>query len=125
MRETPPPATDSLNIPATPVVDLETHMEIKSLPRDADLSAVPSHPAVIVSVVVAAIALTACALVAIAYMLGWVPLNAAGPPGAIAAPGQQVTGSAPGVVLPPRQTLIGNPDSGQAAAPRSAPPSAI
>src|SRR5258706_5859219 len=92
---------------------------------DSELSAVRSHPAVIVSVVVAAIALTACALVAIAYVLGWVPLDAAGAPGARATLGQQVTGSAPGVVLLPGETLIDNPESAKAAAPVSAPPPAL
>jgi hypothetical protein len=92
---------------------------------DSDLSAVRSHPAVIVSVVIAAITLTACALVAIAYMLGWVPLKDASTPGGMAAPGQQVTGTAPGVALLPGETLIDNPESPKAATPVSPPPAAI
>ena len=67
------------------------------------------------------------ALVAAAYMLGWVPLKAAPAPGSMAAPGQQVTGTAPGVALLPGETLIDNPESPkpeapQAPAPAIAPP---
>ena len=42
------------------------------------MAAVPRHhPAIVISIVVAATAVTACALVAIASMLGWVPTRAA------------------------------------------------
>lgn len=80
-----------------------------------EFTAVRSHPAVIVSVVIAAIALTACALVAIAWMLGWVPSQAGPAPGSMAAPGQQVTGTAPGVALLPGETLVDNPEGTKAA----------
>lgn len=71
------------------------------------LPSLRSHPAVIASVVAAAVAVTAFALVGIAYLLGWVPSKANVPtPGSIATPGQQVAGSAPGVALLPGETLV-------------------
>jgi hypothetical protein len=61
------------------------------------------HPAV----VVAAIAVTACALVAIAYLLGWVPSKPAMPaPMSVALPGSQVAGSAPDIALLPGESLV-------------------
>lgn len=66
-----------------------------------------SHPAVIAAWIVAAIAVTAFALVAIAYLLGWVPSKAAGSsPVSVAVPGSQVAGSAPDVALLPGETLV-------------------
>src|SRR5258708_1109489 len=92
---------------------------------DSDLSAVRSHPAVIVSVVIAAIALTACALVAIAYLLGWVGVKDVVARGGMAAPGEQVAGTGPGVALLPGETLVDNPESPKAAAPVSPPLPAV
>jgi hypothetical protein len=86
-----------------------------------ELSAVRAHPAVIVSVVIAAFAVAACALVAMAYMLGWVPLNAAPGPASMASPGQQVAGTAPGVALLPGETLIDNPEVAKAPPPEASP----
>ena len=85
------------------------------------LSAVRAHPAVIVSVVIAAFAVAACALVAMAYMLGWVPLKAPSTPASMASPGQQLAGTAPGVALLPGETLIDNPESAPPPAPAASP----
>ena len=88
-----------------------------------ELSAARSHPAVIVAVVVAAVAVTACALVAIAYMLGWVPSRAAVPtPMGIASPGQQVAGSAPEVGLLPGETLVAPAETPKPGTPQYARP---
>jgi hypothetical protein len=59
-------------------------------------AAAPRHQqAVIISIVVAATAVTACALVAIAYMLGWVPVRHAVPARASASsPATQAAGGA-------------------------------
>jgi hypothetical protein len=66
-----------------------------------------SHRIVVVSIVVAAVAITACALVAIAYMFGWIPARSAGStPASFASPGQQVAGTAPGVALLPNESLV-------------------
>ena len=52
------------------------------------------HPAALASIVIAGVAVTALALVTIAYLLGWVPMrNVSSPPGSMAMPGQQVTGT--------------------------------
>lgn len=75
-----------------------------------EFAAVRAHPAVIVSVVAAAITVTACALVAIAYMLGWVPAKGTAAKG-VAAPEKQVAGTAPGVVLLPGEILVAEPDT--------------
>jgi hypothetical protein len=70
-----------------------------------------SHTAVLVAIIVAAIAVTACALVAIAYMLGWIGPNAFPPtPMGMASPAQQMGGTAPGVALLPGESLV-TPDA--------------
>lgn len=76
-----------------------------------ELAAARSHPAVVVSIVVAALAVTALALATIAYLLGWIPTKASAPtPAGMASPGQQVTGTLPDVVLLPGETLVTPPD---------------
>src|ERR1700687_325494 len=77
----------------------------------------------IVAVVVAAVAGTACALVAIAYMLGWAPSRAVVPtPVGMASPGQQVAGTAPEVGLLPGETLVAPADTPRPATPQYARP---
>jgi hypothetical protein len=62
---------------------------------------------VVASIVVAAIAVTACALVAIAYMVGWLPVRSAlTSPASFASPAQQAAGTAEGVALMPGETLV-------------------
>lgn len=85
-----------------------------------EFAAVRAHPAVIVSVVAAAITVTACALVAIAYMLGWVPAKST--PKAVAAPEKQIAGTAAGVALLPGETLVAEPDTPKPVTPRYATP---
>jgi hypothetical protein len=76
-----------------------------------ELAAARSHPAVVVSIVIAAVAVTALALVTIAYLLGWIPTKASAPtPAGMASPGQQVTGTLPDVVLLPGETLVTPPE---------------
>jgi hypothetical protein len=71
---------------------------------------------VVVSIVVAAIAVTACALVAIAYMVGWLPVHTAvTSPASFASPAQQAAGTAPGVALLPGETLVTPAESTPAA----------
>ncbi|HXN15083.1 MAG TPA: hypothetical protein VN878_01815 [Usitatibacter sp.] len=73
----------------------------------SQIAAVRSHRAVVAAVVGAAIALTVCALVAIAVMLGWLPAKTTfSTPASSASPGQQVAGTAPGVELLPGETLV-------------------
>jgi hypothetical protein len=82
-----------------------------------EAAAVRSHRTVVVSIVVASAAVTACALVGIAVMLGWIPPKASvATPVGFASPGQQVAGTAPGVDLEPGETLVSPPE-----APRSQP----
>ena len=55
----------------------ESHSAVPNgVSMSGEIAAARSHPAVIVSVVIAAVAVTACALVAIAWMLGRVPSKA-------------------------------------------------
>lgn len=76
-----------------------------------ELAAARSHPAVVVSIVVAALAVTALAVATIAYLLGWIPAKASAPtPAGMASPGQQVTGTLPDVVLLPGETLVTPPE---------------
>ena len=68
-------------------------------------AAIRTHPAVIISIVVAATAVTACALVAIAWMLGWIPPRQ--PPLAkapVAAPAKRATDT--GIALLPGESLV-------------------
>ncbi len=78
-----------------------------------EFAALRSHRAVVISVVVAAVAVTAFALVGIAALLGWVPGRLAGnSPSNIAPPGNPVVGTAADVALAPGETLVapaGNP----------------
>ena len=74
---------------------------------DSEIAAARGHPAVVASIVAAAIAVTLCALVAIAWMLGWVGTKGAPPtPASFASPGQRIAGTAPGVALLPGETLV-------------------
>jgi hypothetical protein len=65
------------------------------------------HHIMVISVITAAVAVTLCALVAIAYMLGWLPSRAdVTTPVSVASPGQQAAGTAPGVALLPGETIV-------------------
>jgi hypothetical protein len=89
----------------------------------------------VISVITAAVALTVCALVAIAFMLGWLPSAASVPtPAGMASPGQQAVGTAPGDTLLPGESVV-TPEATPAPAPsgpgpvtpnyrRTAPPAA-
>lgn len=78
-----------------------------------------AHPAVLASMVVAAVAVTAAALVAIAYMLGWLPAHASlATPVGIANPAQQTTGVATDLALSPGESVV-NPE--EAPKPGAAP----
>jgi hypothetical protein len=89
---------------------------------NAPLEEIRSNPAAVAPAVAAGIAFTACALVAIAYFLGWLPSKPSLPssPASMANPGQQVAGSAPDVALLPGETLVAPPDA--VASPQSAAP---
>jgi hypothetical protein len=76
-----------------------------------------SHPAVIASIVAAALAVAACAVVAIGYMLGWVGHAAPPTPAAIATPGQQLAGTAPDMGLLPGETVVTMPEPPKSAIP--------
>lgn len=91
---------------------------------NAQIESARAHPAAVISLVVAGLAVTACALVAIAYMLGWVPAGPQLPsaPTSMASPGQQVAGSAPDVALLPGETLVAPADAPAATALPSAAP---
>ena len=66
-----------------------------------------SHPIVVISVVTAAVAVTLCALVGIAFMLGWLPSRSGVmTPVSMASPGQQAAGTASGIALLPGETLV-------------------
>lgn len=80
------------------------------------------HPAVVISIVVAATAVTACALVAIAWMLGWVPTHgAAAKPAAVsAAPNAAVSHD---LALLPGETVV-NADEAKPVTPQYAKPGA-
>jgi hypothetical protein len=94
---------------------------------NAQIDSARAHPAAVISLVVAGLAVTACALVAIAYMLGWVPAVPQLPssPTSMASPGQQVAGSAPDVALLPGETLVAPADAPAAAALASAAPERV
>jgi len=70
------------------------------------MAALRSHRAVVYSVVAAAVAVAACAIVAIAWMLGWLP----GPPspaaGSNASPARQASADA----LDPGESIVSAPD---------------
>jgi hypothetical protein len=88
----------------------------------SDFATPGSYRLVIGSVVVAAGAITLCALVAIAYMFGWIPARGAiSTPAGFASPGQQVAGTAPGVALLPNESVVAPEPS---PAPQPAPPKA-
>ena len=80
---------------------------------NAQLDSARAHPAAVISLVVAGLAVTACAIVAIAYMLGWIPAGPQLPsaPTSMATPGQQVAGSAPDLALLPGETLVSPADA--------------
>jgi hypothetical protein len=95
-------------------------------------AAIRTHPAVIISIVVAATAVTACALVAIAWMMGWIPPRQPPPAkAAAAAPAKHATDSA--IALLPGESLVSADEIARAApapatstaapaAPQAAPP---
>jgi hypothetical protein len=82
-----------------------------------------SNPAMVVSVVVAAIAAAAFALAALAWIFGWMAPRAAVPtPASFASPGQQVAGTLPDMALAPGETLVASADAaapGAKAAPKA------
>jgi hypothetical protein len=88
---------------------------------EANPAPLRSHPAVIASIVLAAVALTACAVVAIAYMVGWVGRDAPAAPGSIATPGQQLAGTMPDMGLLPGESLVTMPEPPKSAIPPPAP----
>ena len=89
---------------------------------NANPATLRSHPAVIASIVLASVAITACAVVAIAYMLGWVGHGAPPSPTAMAMPGQQIAGTAPDMGLLPGETVVTMPEPPKSAIPPPAPP---
>jgi hypothetical protein len=81
------------------------------------------HHIMVISVITAAVAVTLCALVAIAYMVGWLPARAdVATPVSMASPGQQAAGTAAGVALLPGETVV-TPEPAPLAAPASPAPS--
>jgi hypothetical protein len=104
----------------------ESHSAVPNgVSMSGEIAAARSHPVVIVSVVVAALAVTACALVAIAWMLGWVPSRAAvTTPASVASPGQQVAGTVHDIHLLPGETLVTSPPPPKAATPKAGPEAA-
>lgn len=76
-------------------------------------AAARSSRIVIVSVVVAAVAITAFCLVGIAVLLGWVPRGGAIPPAGMALPAQQVTGTEPPPEPPPNDPRVAPIDRGR------------
>ena len=75
-----------------------------------ELASARKHPAALASIVIAGVAMTALAVVTVAYLLGWVPMRGSLPvaPGGMAVPGQQVTGTVEqgGLDLLPGETLV-------------------
>ena len=72
-----------------------------------EIAAARAHPAVVVSMIVAAVAVTTAALVAIAYMLGWMPgRSQLGTPVGIANPAQQASGVATDLALSPGESVV-------------------
>ncbi len=91
-----------------------------------------SHPAVVASLAIAGIAVAVCALLAIAYFVGWLPTSRA-PSASVPASEARPAAKAPqtartqsGVVLLPGETLVTPPDPmpAPAPAPNAAPTSA-
>lgn len=99
----------------------ESHSAVPDgVSMSGEMAAARSHPAVIVSMVVAAVAVTVCALVAIAWMLGWVPSKATvTTPASVASPGQQVAGTVHDIHLLPGETLVTSPEPPKAATPKA------
>jgi hypothetical protein len=91
---------------------------------NAAFASARSHPFAIASIVVAGIAVTACALVAIAYMLGWIPSRAAQPAAALATapPPVRAAASGPGLDLLPGETLVAPADAPRPTTPSYAKP---
>lgn len=89
----------------------------------AEIAAARAHPAVVVSIVIAAVAVTAAALVAIAYMMGWLPARGALPtPVGMAAPAQQAAGTASDLALLPGESVVSQAEAPKPAAPQPASP---
>ena len=89
-----------------------------------ELASARKHPAALASIVIASVAVTALALVTIAYLLGFVPAGGgASTPGSMAIPGQQIIGTVQqgGLDLLPGETLVAPGDASTPAAPASAP----
>lgn len=84
---------------------------------EANPARLRSHPAVIASIVLAAVAVTACAVVAIAYMVGWVGRDIPAAPVSIATPGQQLAGTMPDIGLLPGESLVTMPEPPKSAIP--------
>ena len=82
------------------------------------------HPAALAAMVIAGIAMTALALVTIAYLLGYLPARGGSTPASMAIPGQQVVGTVQqgGVDLLPGETLIAPADAPVVAPPPAARP---
>ena len=89
-----------------------------------ELASARKHPAALASIVIASVAMTALALVTIAYLLGWIPTrgNLPSAPGAMATPGQQLGGTAQGGVdLLPGESLVAPAEAPATSAPAAAP----
>ena len=86
-----------------------------------ELAVARANPAVVAGLIVAEVAVTLCALVAIAYMLGWIPSRSAAPaPASSAGPAQ--TAPAHDVALAPGETLIAAPEKPLATSPAAPGP---
>jgi hypothetical protein len=90
-----------------------------------ELGSARRHPAALASIVIASLAVTALALVTIAYLVGWIPTHGVlpGGPGSIATPGQQLPGTIQGGVdLLPGETLVDPAESPATEVPKGATP---
>ena len=90
-----------------------------------ELAPARRHPAALASILIAGVAVTALAIVTIAYLVGWIPTRGVlpSPPGSMAAPGQQITGTVQqgGVDLLPGETLVVPAESPNPSTPRAGP----
>jgi len=82
---------------------------------NAPAAATRPHSAVIISVVVAATAVTACALVGIAYMLGWVPVRHAAPSAASAT--SKAAGGTADLGLLPGESVVSSEEAAKGGGP--------
>jgi len=89
---------------------------------NAPAAAPPRHQqAVVISIVVAATAVTACALVAIAWMMGWVPRHATASQPVAAAASAPAAATSPDLALLPGETVV-NAEEAKPATPQYAKP---